>query len=422
MYLCQVTILPRNAKRRSLVSVFSGIGGLDAGLERSGFEVVYSIENSDSAKSALRRLFPHWPQSRKGDIHDVSGTDLLTETGLRNGDVALLAAGPPCQPFSKASAWARPASRSRDPRASTIPALFRLAAQISPEVVLIENVRELITHGGEGVMRRAFTRLNSQTGGNYNPTIFDIECSAFGVPQKRRRVFIIAHREGLILTPPSPTHGDALGLRRWASTWDAIGHMDNEIWPKQLQPSGYWADLLASIPEGANYAHHTSRGSGVPLFGWRTKYWSFLLKLAKGRPSWTLSATPGPATGPFHWRSRRLSFYELAALQTFPASCDPGLSLRESQRLLGNAVPSAIGELLGRLIVRQILGGVADDGPLSLLPAFRDDCPEPENPRAVVPKYHRHIGTHADHPGEGKGPGVARRRRNALRPARSRAA
>ena len=59
--------------------------------------------------------------------------------------------------------------------------------------------------------------------------------------------------------------------------------------------------LLASIPEGQNYLWHTDRGGGLvgPLFGWRRRYWSFLLKLAKDQPSWTIQAEPGPATGHF---------------------------------------------------------------------------------------------------------------------------
>ena len=76
--------------------------------------------------------------------------------------------------------------------------------------------------------------------------------------------------------------------------------------------------LLPTIPEGQNYLWHTERGGGEPLFGWRRRYWSFLLKLAKDLPSWTIQAQPGPATGPFHWDNRRLSVREMARMQTFP--------------------------------------------------------------------------------------------------------
>ena len=90
------------------------------------------------------------------------------------------------------------------------------------------------------------------------------------------------------------------------------------MWPEQSRPPdkapkdedlnvrGKWVGLLPSIPEGKNYLWHTSRGGGLPLFGWRTRYWTFLLKLAKNRPSWTIQAQPGPAVGPFHLSYKRL--------------------------------------------------------------------------------------------------------------------
>ena len=130
----------------------------------------------------------------------------------------------------------------------------------------------------------------------------------------------------------------------------------NKKWSSKLNPTGKWAGLLKSIPEGKNYLWHTPRGAGEPLFGWRTRYWSFLLKLAKDRPSWTIQAAPGPATGPFHWKSRLLSIEEVARLQTFPIDYEFTGDRRSMLRQIGNAVPCAIGELLGLEIRRQLLG------------------------------------------------------------------
>ena len=101
------------------------------------------------------------------------------------------------------------------------------------------------------------------------------------------------------------------------TTWDALADIEPNP-GEDLALRGKWGDLLASIPEGNNYLWHTDRGGGKPLFGWRRRYWSFLLKLAKSRPSWTIQAQPGPAIGPFHWANRRLSMRELCRLQTFP--------------------------------------------------------------------------------------------------------
>src|SRR6185312_12245754 len=112
------------------------------------------------------------------------------------------------------------------------------------------------------------------------------------------------------------------------------------------QLRGKWADLLPSIPPGMNYLWHTDRGGGEPLFGWRRRYWSFLLKLAPDQPSWTIQAQPGPATGPFHWDNRRLTGREMARLQTFPDDIQITGSLADAQRQIGNAVPSLLAEVL----------------------------------------------------------------------------
>jgi DNA (cytosine-5)-methyltransferase 1 len=224
-------------------------------------------------------------------------------------------------------------------------------------------------------------------------------------------VFLIACIDGTEFKMPAPTHGDGAGRAAWLTAWDAIGHLDSADWPSELSPTGRWAHLLPSIPEGHNYLWHTPRNvteGGQPLFGWRTKFWSFLLKLAKDRPSWTIQAEPGPATGPFHWRSRLLSVEELSRLQTFPPGYEIHGARRSAQRQIGNAVPSAIGELLGLEIRRQLFRHHVRQT-LKLLPARRSDCPPAEPVKRVSRKYLDLHADHDDHPGTGQGPSARQR-------------
>jgi DNA (cytosine-5)-methyltransferase 1 len=201
---------------------------------------------------------------------------------------------------------------------------------------------------------------------------------------------------------------DAGPLEPYRTAWDALGDVDEGA-DDSLRVSGKWADLLPSIPEGENYLHHTERGGGLPLFGWRRRYWSFLLKLAKDRPSWTLTAQPGSAIGPFHWRNRRLSMRELCRLQTFPTDYVLVGGRTAIQRQAGNAVPSLLTEMLGREIRQQLLDGHRFRKPLTLLPSRRGTPPPPERPSPVPRKYHALAGIHAAHPGTGLGYGAARR-------------
>jgi DNA (cytosine-5)-methyltransferase 1 len=140
----------------------------------------------------------------------------------------------------------------------------------------------------------------------------------------------------------------------------------------------------------------------LPLFGWRTRYWSFLLKLSKRLPSWTIQAQPGPAIGPFHCENRRLSVEELARLQTFPKRLKFVGGRMSIQKQLGNAVPSLLAEVLARAIAEQFFG-VEFNGPPRLAVPPKRPVPPPLKPDAVPQKFLGLVGEHEDHPGEGLG-------------------
>jgi len=208
-------------------------------------------------------------------------------------------------------------------------------------------------------------------------------------------VILVAFRDGRSFEMPDPTHrGEPV------RAWDAIGDLEDD---EKCVATGRWADLLPSIPEGENYLWHTRRGGGAPLFGYRTRYWSFLLKLAKQKPSWTLPAQPGPSTGPFHWDNRPLTIREMLRLQSFPASwCVEG-SRRERVRQVGNAAPPLLCEVVGRAILDQ-LGYPVPTGHLELSIDRRTVVPRARARRPVPPGFMAFAGAHADHPGAGSGP------------------
>src|SRR5262249_29681965 len=155
-------------------------------------------------------------------------------------------------------------------------------------------------------------------------------------------------------------------------------------------------------PEGENYQWHTNRKGGLPLFGWRRRFWSFLLKLAKNMPSWTIQAQPGPAIGPFHWNNRRLSVPELAALQTFPLGYRFVGSPVSTQKQLGTAVPCLLAEILAREILRQCFGVRVNEDPRLAVRRQRP-IPPPEPVQPVPQKFLHLVGEHQAHPGTGKG-------------------
>lgn len=421
-----------------VISLYTGAGGLDLGLEAAGLTTAVAVEFNSSACRTLRaNKGQHRPWDvAEGDIHERTSDEIASRAGVDVGDAALLVGGPPCQPFSKSAYWVHgDTKRLNDPRADTLTAYLRVLRDLRPRAFLLENVFGLTYKGKDealGLLQRTIDNINKEVGTNYSFRWKVLNCADFGVPQMRERFFLVGARDGREFRFPAPTHFDpeATGKSRskghrkraasqiglfealqdvrpalepWRTAWDAIGDLNDEE-HEGLGVTGKWADLVPSIPEGQNYLWHTERGGGLKLFGWRRRYWSFLLKLAKNRPSWTIQAQPGAGIGPLHWKSRRLSVRELMRLQTFPDNYVIEGGYTEAQRQLGNAVPSLMTEILGRAIREQLLDAPMEAGvPLKLLPPLRQPVPPPEPLTPVPDKYRVHIGDHAAHPGTGKG-------------------
>jgi DNA (cytosine-5)-methyltransferase 1 len=409
------------------LSLFTGIGGLDFGFEAAGFRTVAAVE-SDPTVAATIQLNRKW-EVLETPLDPRRAADICSSAAVKDaGPIDIVIAGPPCQPFSKAAYWREDgASGLDDPRSRTLSAFLRVIALTRPRAFLLENVPGFAARGHSGGLDRVLrgvARINNALGSRYKVHSAKLNAADYGVPQIRERVFLVAAEDGREFAFPGPTHrsgsssDDDKSLPLYTTCWDAIGSIA-EPTDESLQMKGKWADLLPSIPEGENYLWHTNRGGGLPLFGWRTRYWSFLLKLAKDRPSWTIQSQSGSASGPFHWSNRRLSATELLRLQTFPDDVRCPAGRTEMQRMVGNAVPSLLAEMLAREIKRQLLDVKLDaEKPLVLAVPRSSLAPRRTPVRPVPPSYRALAGAHADHPGPGLGPGTAagaRAKRDELR-------
>lgn len=406
-------------ERLKAISLYSGVGGLDFGFEAAGFETAVALD-LDPVACMTMRLNRDWPVL-EGDVSTISSQTILRTAGLRRGEADILIGGPPCQPFSKSGYWATgDARRLEDPRAGTLGQYLRVLRDTLPKAFLLENVLGLAYAGkSEGVdfIRRGIAAINDESGARYSIAVQALNAADYGVPQLRERVFIVGFREGTEFSFPLQTHAPSdtltIGLEPYRTAWDALADLPENPNDPSLAMTGKWADLLPTIPEGQNYLWHTPRGGGVPLFGWRTRYWSFLLKLAKAQPSWTIQAQPGPATGPFHWRNRKLSARELARLQTFPDGLQFECSRADVQRLIGNAVPSALAEVIAREISAQAFGKLRMRAAPTLVPPAKGAPPVEDPVQRVPQKYSVLIADHAAHPGTGKGRRAIQRDRQA---------
>ena len=178
-----------------------------------------------------------------------------------------------------------------------------------------------------------------------------INTANYGVPQIRERFICIGVRRdiGKPFVFPEETHynpekpgGDAaLGKKPWVTCGDAIGDLDYDLpEDKDMQAGSKHKDLLKLVPPGDNYLYFTAeRGYPEPIFKWRSRYWSFLLKLSPEKPSWTIQASFSNNMGPFHWKNRFLRINEIKRIQTFDDEYEFCGDFKDQWRQIGNAVP-----------------------------------------------------------------------------------
>jgi DNA (cytosine-5)-methyltransferase 1 len=196
------------AQSNSLISLFSGIGGLDEGLHQAGFRTRFCCELDDYARASLK----NWADFRKVtpeigvDILQVCPSTLRTKLGLGKGELDLLAGGPPCQSFSLIGKRESLA----DPRGQLLFQMVRFAEEFRPKLVLIEQVKGLRsapdTNGERGGVLISFETEFINLGYSVQHKV--LRASDYGVPQHRDRLFIVAAAPGYSFSFPTPSHID----------------------------------------------------------------------------------------------------------------------------------------------------------------------------------------------------------------------
>ncbi|MBB3762273.1 MULTISPECIES: DNA cytosine methyltransferase [Xanthomonas] len=334
------------------ISLFSGCGGMDLGVEAAGFKVRVATDAEPLCSKTYQKNFPGVPFIVR-KIGDLSTSELLEAAGLQAGEVDLLIGGPPCPAFSKSRFYRTDKPRAlEDPVAKeTVGGYLRVLKEAKPKAFLLENVKGL----AYGVHKEALDHiLDSARKLGYKTTVTIINAADFGVPQIRERCLVMGFK-GDAPRSPIPTHGKVPGesVLPWVTAGAALGDLDTK---EMASFEGHFAggkhhELLCQIPPGENYLFFTEeRGHENPQFKWRSRYWSFLLKLSRELPSWTIQARRSNNMGPFHWRSRILRIEEIKRLQTFPDDFTLEGTIERQWRQIGNAVPPLVAEQFGRIL------------------------------------------------------------------------
>ena len=282
-----------------ILDVYSGMGGLSLGFALALRAEIEGIDIDGGAVAAYNlNLSRFGCRARVGDA---------LRWKPEKGGYDIVVGGPPCEPFSRINV--RNAGVSH-PLYPTLPRFFEIAREVEPAALLMENVPELLTRYGQ-LLSALLSKLDG-----YRVRAAVIDASRYGVPQRRRRLFVVGVRGDLGVEPrlPPPTHRSPVTVR------EAIGDLGEP---------------------------------GEVYRGAASKIWLSRDRRAKwGEPAPTLLATARYA--PLHpEQPRRLSVREYLRLQTFPDWWRlPRLSVAEKYRLAGEAVPPALAYRLAVSLAR----------------------------------------------------------------------
>jgi DNA (cytosine-5)-methyltransferase 1 len=349
----------KGTKKPVCISLFSGCGGLDLGIELAGFQIVVASDADATCAETYKLNFPKVPYI-VGKIGGISTDDLLSAGGVSHGEVDLLIGGPPCPSFSKSRFYRTEKPRAlEDPvAAETVGGYLRVLADVRPRAFILENVKGL----AYGVHKEALNHIvNTAEGLGYTIDVHIVNAADFGAPQLRERCIVMGSLKGAIPAPrathaKAPVAGDK--LKPWVTAGDVLNDLDTD---DLADDEGHFAggkhnELLNEIPPGENYLYFTKkRGHAKPLFEWRSRYWSFLLKLSPALPSWTIQARRSNNMGPLHWRNRILRIDEVKRLQTFPDTFKLTGNVEKQWRQIGNAVPPLLAKSFGLTIKKHLL-------------------------------------------------------------------
>lgn len=310
------------------IEICAGAGGQALGLEQAGFEHIALVEYESEYCECLKTNRPQW-NVQCMDVRNFDGK-------IYQGKVDLLAGGVPCPPFSIAGK-----QLGADDERDLFPEMLRLVEEIQPKVVMIENVRGLLSPSFDMYRNAIMTKLR-QLG--YTAHIKLLNASDFGVPQLRPRVIIIGISKQLedTFTYPSklkdnhPTVGDTLYDLMAANGWKIA-----QQWKEK-------ANSIAPTIVGGSKKH------GGPDLG-----------PTRARKAWADMGVNGNgvadyAPEPDFVGMPKLTPRMIARIQGFPDVWDFGNKKTRACRMIGNAFPPPVAKAVGLQIVKVLDHGISN--------------------------------------------------------------
>ena len=347
----------------NILDLFCGCGGLSKGFKDKGFTILGGIDNDEQA---LKSFLFNFPESRvyNCDISKTSPQKALYNLDIIPEQIDVLIGGPPCQGFSKINNTN--SGSEKDERNELVYSFLNYVEFIHPAIVLIENVPELFYHKNGKTRRNIIKKLQDN---NYNVSSQIISMYDYGLPQKRRRYFILAALNEKLIIP------EGSSVRR--SAWDAISDLpvvnqgegtDGALY--QIKPQNAFQRKMRKNSAGVfnHFGHKLSEkqterikiikpGETLNEADNNSKYSGVYGRLDYINPAPTVTASAHHigAGRYIHPREDRvLTVRELARLQSFPDDFRFFGTRIQQTRQVGNAVPPMFAEYLASIIKKYL--------------------------------------------------------------------
>lgn len=307
-------------KKLTVVSLFSGAGGIDLGLKQAGLDIVWAIDNDqDCVQTYRKNIGSHIVCA---DIASIKSED------IPHADIVI--GGFPCQGFSMANRF-----RSvGDNRNTLYLEMLRVITDTQPRWFIAENVKGILSLGNGEVFKNI---LNDFALAGYRVRYELVNMADHGVPQMRKRVVMLGTRTDLPneldATHPISKHSkNGVDGKRWVSIADALSVVANH---KGRLPNDIGSKYKV---EYRNFTGHRQTDPNQPS----------PTILARGNGKGGVCAIPHPNG------ERRLTVRESATIQTFPLNFKFTGSINSMYRQIGNAVPVLYGKKLGKIFVKML--------------------------------------------------------------------
>ena len=350
-------------KKYKVLDLFCGCGGISEGYRLAGFEIVGGIDFNKEATITFQHNFKT-AKVQCADISTIDNDSIL----LDYAGVDVIVGGPPCQGFSTANRWQK---ETDDPRNKLFFEYIRFVKLLRPKVIMIENVRGILTRDNGYAIERIKTIL-SEEGYALNMSILD--ASDYGVPQIRKRAIIVGIRKDFLnelfdfdklKKKPKVTVEDAIGELYQFET-SAPGPLmfndkpntpyrkflrreDNILLDHEARyPAEIVQKRISFVPQGGNWMD-------VPDDLWpnsrKNRHSSAYKRLNPNTQSCTID-TGNAHSNYFHPLFNRIpSPRESARLQSFPDSFEFPVTRGNMYRQIGNAVPPLLAKAVADLIM-----------------------------------------------------------------------